>query len=285
MKKYEYTGKNVEEAIKNGLKDLNKSQEDVDIKIISNGGLFKKAKVEILVDEPELNVEEIADNLEKEITKNGGKVYENSFFKVTTTEIVDDGKTVKVTKDVKEQVNDEKPVETHEEKEFDSSTLKEITVSSEEMLDYLREYLVKLTELMGVKSDVLITEDDDKITAKIKNEDASKLVGYHGDCLNSIQVLANAVMAKKYKKCKRIFVNVENYREKREESLKSLADRFVKKVVRTGRPQKLNPMNSYERRIVHTYLQDNKNVYTKSSGVEPKRYLVIYPNGYEGQDE
>lgn len=285
MKKYEYTGKNVEEAIKNGLKDLNKSQEDVDIKIISNGGLFKKAKVEILVDEPELNVEEIADNLEKEMTKNGGKVYENSFFKVTTTEIVDDGKTVKVTKDVKEQVNDEKPVETHEEKEFDSSTLKEITVSSEEMLDYLREYLVKLTELMGVKSDVLITEDDDKITAKIKNEDASKLVGYHGDCLNSIQVLANAVMAKKYKKCKRIFVNVENYREKREESLKSLADRFVKKVVRTGRPQKLNPMNSYERRIVHTYLQDNKNVYTKSSGVEPKRYLVIYPNGYEGQDE
>ena len=179
MKKYEYTGKNVEEAIKNGLKDLNKSQEDVDIKIISNGGLFKKAKVEILVDEPELNVEEIADNLEKEITKNGGKVYENSFFKVTTTEIVDDGKTVKVTKDVKEQVNDEKPVETHEEKEFDSSTLKEITVSSEEMLDYLREYLVKLTELMGVKSDVLITEDDDKITAKIKNEDASKLVGYY----------------------------------------------------------------------------------------------------------
>lgn len=285
MKKYEYTGKNVEEAIKNGLKELNKSQEDVDIKIISNGGLFKKAKVEILVDEPELNVEEIADNLEKEITKNGGKVYENSFFKVTTTEIVDDGKTVKVTKDVKEQVNDEKPVETHEEKEFDSSTLKEITVSSEEMLDYLREYLVKLTELMGVKSDVLITEDDDKINAKIKNEDASKLVGYHGDCLNSIQVLANAVMAKKYKKCKRIFVNVENYREKREESLKSLADRFVKKVVRTGRPQKLNPMNSYERRIVHTYLQDNKNVYTKSSGVEPKRYLVIYPNGYEGQDE
>lgn len=285
MKKYEYTGKNVEEAIKNGLKDLNKSQEDVDIKIISNGGLFKKAKVEILVDEPELNVEEIADNLEKEITKNGGKVYENSFFKVTTTEIVDDGKTVKVTKDVKEQVNDENPVETHEEKEFDSSTLKEITVSSEEMLDYLREYLVKLTELMGVKGDVLITEDDDKITAKIKNEDASKLVGYHGDCLNSIQVLANAVMAKKYKKCKRIFVNVENYREKREESLKSLADRFVKKVVRTGRPQKLNPMNSYERRIVHTYLQDNKNVYTKSSGVEPKRYLVIYPNGYEGQDE
>lgn len=285
MKKYEYTGKNVEEAIKNGLKDLNKSQEDVDIKIISNGGLFKKAKVEILVDEPELNVEEIADNLEKEITKNGGKVYENSFFKVTTTEIVDDGKTVKVTKDVKEQVNDEKPVETHEEKEFDSSTLKEITVSNEEMLDYLREYLVKLTELMGVKSDVLITEDDDKITAKIKNEDASKLVGYHGDCLNSIQVLANAVMAKKYKKCKRIFVNVENYREKREESLKSLADRFVKKVVRTGLPQKLNPMNSYERRIVHTYLQDNKNVYTKSSGVEPKRYLVIYPNGYEGQDE
>ena len=285
MKKYEYTGKNVEEAIKNGLKDLNKSQEDVDIKIISNGGLFKKAKVEILVDEPELNVEEIADNLEKEITKNGGKVYENSFFKVTTTEIVDDGKTVKVTKDVKEQVNDEKPVETHEEKEFDSSTLKEITVSNEEMLDYLREYLVKLTELMGVKSDVLITEDDDKITAKIKNEDASKLVGYHGDCLNSIQVLANAVMAKKFKKCKRIFVNVENYREKREESLKSLADRFVKKVIRTGRPQKLNPMNSYERRIVHTYLQDNKNVYTKSSGVEPKRYLVIYPNGYEGQDE
>ena len=59
----------------------------------------------------------------------------------------------------------------------------------------------------------------------------------------------------------------------------------MKKVVRTGRPQKLNPMNSYERRIVHTYLQDNKNVYTKSSGVEPKRYLVIYPNGYEGQDE
>ncbi len=275
----------MEEAIRNGLKELNKSQEDVDIKIISNGGLFKKAKVEILVEEPELNVEEIADNLEKEITKNGGKVYENSFFKVTSTEIIDDGKTVKVTKDVSEQVNDEKPVETHEEKEFDSSTLKEITNSSEEMLDYLREYLVKLTELMGVKSDVLITEDDDKINAKIKNEDASKLVGYHGDCLNSIQVLANAVMAKKFKKCKRIFVNVENYREKREESLKSLADRFVKKVIRTGRPQKLNPMNSYERRIVHTYLQDNKNVYTKSSGVEPKRYLVIYPNGYEGKDE
>lgn len=285
MKKYEFTGKNVEEAIKNGLKQLNKTQEEVDIKVLSNGGLFKKAKVEILVEETQLNVEEIANSLEKEITKNGGKVYENSFIKVQETKIVNEENDIIVSQDIITQINDEEPVETHKEIQIDSEAVEELNNSSEELLEYLREYLIKLTDLMGIKSDVLITEDDDKITAKIKNDDASKLVGYHGECLNGIQVLVNAVMIKKFKKCKRVFVNVENYREKREESLKSLADRYVKKVIRTGHPQKLNPMNSYERRIVHTYLQENKNVYTKSSGEEPKRYLVIYPNGYEGKEE
>lgn len=281
MKKYEFTGKSVEEAIKEGLKQLNKRQDEVDIKIISNGGLFKKAKVELSFEEEELNVENIAKNLEQEITKAGGKVYENSYIKMTSTTVTSDGETIKVKTESVEKVNDEPAVESEEEQTFDAVTLQEKD-DDEQKLDYLKEFLQGLTDLMGVKANILITQDDEKITALLKNENASQLVGYHGECLNAIQHIANNVMQKKFHKVKRIFVNIENYRENREETLKHIADKLVKKVMVTGRPQKLNPMNSYERRIIHTYLQDNINVYTESSGVEPRRYLVIYPNGYEG---
>lgn len=281
MKKFEFTGKNVQDAINTGLKELGKEISDVDVKIISNGGLFKKAKVELSFESPELDIENIADSLEREVTKHGGKVFENSYIKVTSQSTVSDGKTVKVTTDNYEKVDDEPAKEEHTEKAIDAKQIN----NNDAVIDYLVDFLKNLTSLMGEKVDVLVTEDDDKITAKIKNENASKFVGYHGECLNAIQHLTNNVMQRHFGKVKRVCVNVENYREHREDVLKALADKAVLKVMRTGKPYRLDPMNSYERRIVHTYLQDNSNVYTQSTGEEPKRYLVIYPNGYENSKD
>ena len=154
MKKYEFTGKSVEEAIKVGLKQLNKRQDEVDIKIISNGGLFKKAKVELSFEEEELNVENIAENLEQEITKAGGKVYENSYIKMTSTTVTSDGETIKVKTESVEKVNDEPAVESEEEQTFDEVTLQEKYDDDEQKLDYLKEFLQGLTDLMGVKANI-----------------------------------------------------------------------------------------------------------------------------------
>lgn len=120
-----------------------------------------------------------------------------------------------------------------------------------------------------------ITEKDKTIFVDIDGENASKLIGYRGENINAIQTILGAIANKKTENRVRIIVDVCNYKDKREEALKELANKLERTVKKTGKRVVLEPMNAYERKIIHLTLQDSKFVQTHSIGEEPRRKVVV----------
>ena len=122
-------------------------------------------------------------------------------------------------------------------------------------------------------------EETNNVTITLLGEDASTLIGHHGDTLDSFQYLVNLVANKKdseNRQFTRFTINIENYREKREEALRQLALRIADKVLKTKRYVVLEPMNAYERRIIHSTIQGVEGVSTKSTGPEGNRKVIVY---------
>lgn len=141
--------------------------------------------------------------------------------------------------------------------------------------DIIREYLQKVYECLDVKVDVEIEEKDDVILVNIIGQDASLLIGRHGESLDSLQTIVNIVLTKEIGEHTKVLLDIENYREKREQSLISYAKKMAQKVISQRRNIKLDPMNPYERRIVHFALQENDKINTFSEGEEPNRRIVL----------
>ena len=116
------------------------------------------------------------------------------------------------------------------------------------------------------------------MSIEIKGEDSSKLIGYRGDVLNSLQTIINSVANKNCEAKIRVIINIGDYKEKREKSLEELADKLAKTVLKTGKTVTLEPMVAYERKIIHNRLQQNNLVRTYSVGDEPYRKVVISKN-------
>ena len=133
---------------------------------------------------------------------------------------------------------------------------------------------------MGIDAKVTMTEDGENKLIRVEGESAGVLIGHHGDTLDSLQYLANLAANKKVAGEKREFcrvtVDVENYRGKREEALRALARRMADKVLRYKKSQTLEPMNPYERRIIHSEVQKVEGVATNSIGSENNRRVVLY---------
>ncbi len=133
---------------------------------------------------------------------------------------------------------------------------------------------------MGLDAKVTMTEDGENKLIRVEGESAGVLIGHHGDTLDSLQYLANLAANKKVAGEKREFcritVDVENYRGKREEALRALARRMADKVLRYKKSQTLEPMNPYERRIIHSEVQKVAGVATNSIGSENNRRVVLY---------
>lgn len=139
-------------------------------------------------------------------------------------------------------------------------------------------FLDGLFDLINVHATTEITRDDEKICINLIASNSSFLIGYRGEVLDSLQCLAGAVANIGREEYKRVVVDCEDYRAKREETLTALAQKLAAKAVRTGRKVNLEPMNPFERRIIHTALLNNEEVKTESEGKEPNRYIVIVPN-------
>lgn len=120
-----------------------------------------------------------------------------------------------------------------------------------------------------------LTEKDKVLLVNISGQWASKLIGYRGDTINAIQCILSAIGNKNTDTRVRIIVDVCNYKLQREDSLKTLARKLEKTVSRTGKKVVLEPMNAYERKVIHITLQDSKSVKTYSIGEEPRRKVVI----------
>lgn len=139
-------------------------------------------------------------------------------------------------------------------------------------------FLDGLFDLLNMHAATEIVRDDDKICINLTAANSSYFIGYRGEVLDSLQCLAGAVANIGREDYRRVVVDCEQYREKRESTLISLAGKIADKAVRTGRKVNLEPMNPYERRIIHTALADSSEVKTESEGKEPNRYIVVVPN-------
>lgn len=143
------------------------------------------------------------------------------------------------------------------------------------MSDLAREFLNELFLKMDFEAKLDITENDDLISINVSGDKMGMLIGHRGETLDAVQYLTSLVVNREGEKYKRISVDTENYRSKREETLKKLAKRLAYKVQKTRKKLVLEPMNPFERRIIHFTLQKDPYVNTHSEGEEPYRKVVI----------
>lgn len=139
-----------------------------------------------------------------------------------------------------------------------------------------KEFLLGMFGKMGLSVQIEKLTTKDKITFQVHGEDLGILIGKHGHTLDAIQYLTNLVANKEVHRRCQIVVDVENYRSRREETLIQLAHRLGAKVRRTRQKIALEPMNAFERKIIHVALQNEKHIKTDSEGQEPYRHIVIY---------
>ena len=145
-------------------------------------------------------------------------------------------------------------------------------------------FLAGLLPLLGSDAQPTLADEGEKIVIQLKAEAAKGVIGRRGEVIDAIQALAGAVANTGRKEYKRVVVDCGNYREEREETLKRVAEKLAAKAVRTGKRVRLEPMNPYERRIIHSALADSTEVYTKSEGKEPARFVVIIPKNAKPYD-
>ena len=128
---------------------------------------------------------------------------------------------------------------------------------------------------MGLDLTITAQANDEYMYINLEGKDAGAIIGKRGQTLDAIQYLTSLVVNKDHSKYVRVVVDAENYRAKREKTLQQLAIRLGTKVLRTGRPVRLEPMNPYERMVIHATLHKSEEVTTKSEGEEPYRRVII----------
>lgn len=247
-------GKTIEKAIENALLELKAPREDVDIKILSEGGLFKKAKVVVSISEDALPRYQKRDEKRKE-----EKIVEEKKEEIKA----------ETEKDIEKQEKKEEKAEEKKEQIKEEKESKEIKHKEIDPLEFLKGFF----ETAGKTVEIQVKEDDKYITYIVIGEDLGELIGHRGESFYAISRLVNAICHSE----KKILLDIGGFREKRVESLTELAYRIANKVAKSGRYYKLDPMNPSDRRIIHTALQNDDRVTTLSKGVEPKRYVIVFP--------
>ncbi len=139
-------------------------------------------------------------------------------------------------------------------------------------------FLKKLLEFLDIDAKVVKSMDGEKEVLTLVTESSSNVIGYRGEVLDAMQTLTGAVANIGNKVYKKVVVDCENYRNRREETLINLAKKLEGKATEMRREVHLEPMSPFERRIIHTALADSQTVTTKSDGKEPNRFVVIVPN-------
>ncbi len=142
-----------------------------------------------------------------------------------------------------------------------------------------KEILYNILNKMGIEGKIKdIKEGSNRIYMEIESAQSGLIIGKQGKTLESLQFLLNLIVSNKTKSDKRIILNIESYREKREKALRRLSKDIAHKVIRTGKPWTLEPMNPFERRLIHLTLQNDSRVSTKSEGEGIYRKVRVSPN-------
>lgn len=188
-----------------------------------------------------------------------------SFFSILTPRVVKIEMTLREDIEVKEEKTTVRPK-------------KEINLSEEEQekaSKNIEEFLNELKKELPEDTKYSIKKDKSAIYVEIKSPNLGFLIGYRGETLYAFQNILTAIAGKELENRVRVILDVEGYKSKREKTLEDLAEKVAKTVIRTRKPIKLEPMQAYERKIIHSKLQKNDKVETNSIGEEPYRRIVV----------
>lgn len=261
----EVSGKNVDEALTNALIKLETTSDKVEYEVIEKGsagflGMGRK-----------LAVIKVRKKEDKPVAANV-KAKETETHKVADSSV--SYEPVKA-EPVKSVDNNEIKDDSHEQPK---KTSKYTTVMpNEEVERRITTFLGDMFKAMNLEVKIDVKFDDpDCVNVELSGPNMGVLIGKRGQTLDSIQYLTSLVVNKGKDKYVRIKVDTEDYRNRRKETLESLAKNIAYKVKRSRKPVSLEPMNPYERRIIHSTLQNDKFVSTRSEGEEPFRHVVVY---------
>ncbi len=282
MKTIDFTGKSINEAVDKAHEELGIAYADIDFEVIeeaSKGFLgigAKPAKIRVTIKEagddvkeakPEPKREAMSAKPERrrEVKKPAPKSEPVQVQKAETEEPVQ----------TKEPVQTEEPVpEVKDESQGERANLTEEDKSA--IISSAVDFLNCVFAQMGMKVDLQVTFDDNKhLFINMEGEDMGTIIGKRGQTLDSLQYLTNLVVNKGEYPYMNVTLDTEDYRAKRKKTLETLAFNLAKKAKHNRRNVTLEPMNPYERRIIHATLQNDRYVTTYSEGVEPYRYVVI----------
>lgn len=321
----EFSGKNVQKAIEDGLLKLNKTLEEVDIEIISPGGLFRKAKVAITIKTD--NTKKSQAPKEEKTSKEKKKSKEVEPLKVESEKKEKVQPKVESEKKVKSQEGNKKQFKGAKEKLPKKE--KEAAEKGKISQDAKQKQFIPRQESIGIRKsqDLPITkvaarkekeERQERPKVEVTEEVASKaitflenvlkmmnvdfalsknikdgelnlsiecdngvVIGYRGETLDSLEYLTSLIINKSDDKYYRINLDCNDYRSKRVETLTALAKRMADRATKTGRKVVLEPMSSSSRKIIHSVLNNNERIITKSKGRDPNRRIIIIPKRYK----
>ena len=236
----EATGKTIEEALKSGLEQLQKEEKEVVMEVITepSSGIFGFGKKEAKI-------------------------------RLTVKEPVEAVVTSAATEEMTEAEKTDDSVETKADKE-------ENRLSAEEVAADGKAFLQEVLDKMGIPVMIEKMIKEERIIFHLRGNDLGVLIGKHGQTLDALQYLVNLKANKGKESRFFIMLDVENYRARREETLKALAHRLASRVKHSHNKVILEPMNGYERKIIHLALQHMEHIRTESEGQDPYRHVVIY---------
>ena len=240
MRTIEVISSDVDKATEKGLVMLETTLDNVYVKVIDQGSMLKKAKIEMTLFDNDEEKQQFLAELEKSKANQKVKVEINTSNK---------------------KKNDDIPYSKED---------------NEKALRMARDYIESFMGAYGVEAHIDAYERDQDVVISVTGDKMGALIGYHGECLNAIQTLMNAYVRENFASYKRrVYLDIEHYRNRREETLENMARRMAEKAINYKRSVKLEPMTPYERRVIHTALQGIEHIGTHSEGKEPNRYLII----------
>ena len=307
MRSVESSAKTMEEAISLGLEELGVSLADVKIDIIDEGskgflGILgsKPAVVRLTVNEEEDEANEVLSSFSIEETeqaaekkparKRSEKPKAEKAEKTEKAEKAEKSakaekteKPAKAEKPAKEKTEKpakapktEKPAKKEEAPKAEAPVAETNECDPETAEGKAQAFLLDVTRLMGVEVTVNARRDEEgNVRVDMFGDTLGILIGRRGETLDALQYLTSLYVNRGQEGYTRVTLDTENYRAKREEALRRLANRMANRAVKTGRKVVMEPMNPYERRILHSALQQNDAVTTHSEGEEPNRHVVI----------
>lgn len=207
----------------------------------------------------------------------------NVFVAKTVDEAIEEGlKTLKLTLDEAEITI----LEEGKKKLFGAAKAKVRIEKKSSDGERAQSFVNELLNVLGYTATAELKDDGESgVKINISAVKSAQVIGKHGDVLDAIQCMAGAIANIGRDEYVKVVVDCENYREQRENTLKSLAEKVAKKAVETGRKITLEPMSPYERRIIHSALSDNGEVKTISEGKEPARYIAVIPDNAKPYDK